>query len=349
MLATYDLSRVDGVTFADGPNSRFGLGTRELTGEGPVDADQITQSVSIENLHQTVIDLHYCRDPLADFGNLVKAGEYIESKLNSFGLQTGRQVFSVESSDDEFFNVVGVLNPGKTREILITSHYDHLKGIVGADDNLSGVSIMIECARALSVSNHHTTVKFVAFTLEEYNEEISTTGDLGMKIALGSQDYVQTNLGTLSNIEGVINLEACGYTSSKDHSQSQLKGFDFESFPTHNVNSYTTGDYIFIVSDQISAGLGSRWFNSCRSATVNLPAMLLAVPLGFDDMQKIAPDLLRSDHAPFWKRSVPAIMITDGANFRNPYYHTPGDTVDTLDFEFMEKVTKATLSTVVGT
>jgi Zn-dependent M28 family amino/carboxypeptidase len=349
MLATYDLSRVGGVTFADGPNSRFGLRTLELTGEVPVDADQITQSVSIDNLYRTVTNLHYFRDPVVDLANLVKAGEYIESKLDSFGLQTERQAFGVELSDEEFFNVVGVLNPGKTKEILITSHYDHLKGIVGADDNLSGVSIMIECARALSVSNHDTTVKFVAFTLEEYNEAISTTDDLGMRIALGSQNYVQSNLGTLSNIEGVINLEACGYTSSKDHSQSQLKGFDFESFPTHNVNSYTTGDYIFIVSDQISAGLGSRWFGSCRRATVNLPAMLLTVPLGFDDMRKFAPDLLRSDHAPFWHRSVPAIMITDGANFRNPYYHKPGDTVDTLDFEFMKKVTKATLSTVVAT
>ena len=381
-----------------------------------------------DNLYRTVVDLHYCRDPLWNYDNLVKAAEYIESKLRSFGLQTERERFSVELSEDEFFNVVGVLNPGKSREILVTCHYDHLRNVVGADDNLSGVAVMIECARVLSESGYGGTVRFVAFTLEEYHpgvraritesrlrnglctpglldtclsyrsnrlaimaaygrlrrsgapdstafreavyarknqldsreiahythigqhyEKIPTMGVLGMLMAQGSQHYVQTQLENLRSIRGVINLETCGYTSRKANSQSMIRGFSYESFPTHRVENYTTGDYIFVVSDRNSVGLGTRWFESCKGTVVDLPAMLIAAPLGFDDMRIHAPDLLRSDHAPFWHEGVPAIMITDGANYRNPHYHTPGDTVDTLDFDFLEKVAKATVLTVMST
>jgi hypothetical protein len=39
-------------------------------------------------------------------------------------------------------------------------------------------------------------------------------------------------------------------------------------------------------------------------------------------------------------------MLTDGADTRNFNYHTIGDTIGTLNFNFMEKVVKATLATV---
>jgi Zn-dependent M28 family amino/carboxypeptidase len=48
------------------------------------------------------------------------------------------------------------------------------------------------------------------------------------------------------------------------------------------------------------------------------------------------PDLLRSDHAPFWDKGVPAVFVSDTANFRNPNYHQPGDTVDTIDLAFFK-------------
>jgi Zn-dependent M28 family amino/carboxypeptidase len=57
-------------------------------------------------------------------------------------------------------------------------------------------------------------------------------------------------------------------------------------------------------------------------------------------------DIFRSDHAPFWAAGVPAIMLTDTANFRNPNYHKPTDTADTLDFSFMIRVTRALVATV---
>jgi len=40
---------------------------------------------------------------------------------------------------------------------------------------------------------------------------------------------------------------------------------------------------------------------------------------------------LRSDHAPFLLEGIPAVMITDTANFRNENYHKASDTVETID------------------
>ena len=55
-------------------------------------------------------------------------------------------------------------------------------------------------------------------------------------------------------------------------------------------------------------------------------------------VERLLFDLLRSDHVPFWKRGIPALMWTDTANFRNPNYHQGSDTPDTLDYAFMTRV-----------
>ena len=49
-------------------------------------------------------------------------------------------------------------------------------------------------------------------------------------------------------------------------------------------------------------------------------------------------DSARSDHKPYWDAKIPAIMITDTANFRNPHYHKHTDEQGTLDFDFMSQV-----------
>jgi hypothetical protein len=59
------------------------------------------------------------------------------------------------------------------------------------------------------------------------------------------------------------------------------------------------------------------------------------------------PDTRRSDHAPFWDQGYRALMLSDTADLRNPYYHTPDDTSETLDFGFARLVTQVAMATVV--
>jgi hypothetical protein len=63
-------------------------------------------------------------------------------------------------------------------------------------------------------------------------------------------------------------------------------------------------------------------------------------------IQQWSPPLLRSDHACFWEKNIPATMWTDTSEFRNPHYHQPTDTPDTLDYEFMAEVGKLLASVV---
>jgi Zn-dependent M28 family amino/carboxypeptidase len=54
-----------------------------------------------------------------------------------------------------------------------------------------------------------------------------------------------------------------------------------------------------------------------------------------------------SDHWAFWQEGYPALMVTDTAPFRYPYYHTPHDTSDKLDYARMARVVAALADVVL--
>jgi hypothetical protein len=49
-------------------------------------------------------------------------------------------------------------------------------------------------------------------------------------------------------------------------------------------------------------------------------------------MIPLLANLDRSDHAPFWNRGVPAMLVTTTAPFRNRTYHLDGDRPENLDY-----------------
>jgi hypothetical protein len=55
-------------------------------------------------------------------------------------------------------------------------------------------------------------------------------------------------------------------------------------------------------------------------------------------------DLLRSDHTPFREAGFASVLRTETADFRNPHYHRPSDTPETLDYVFLFQVTKLALA-----
>ncbi len=54
-----------------------------------------------------------------------------------------------------------------------------------------------------------------------------------------------------------------------------------------------------------------------------------------------------SDHSSFWDQNFPALLVTDTAFLRNPNYHLPSDTMETLNFEFMKKVAMGIFCSIV--
>jgi hypothetical protein len=101
---------------------------------------------------------------------LARAAESIAQAMKSVGLE-------VLPADPEARNVVGVLRGIKPEwadsSVVVGAHYDHLgvridTAYPGADDNASGVAVLIELARQMATSGKPSrTVIFVAFNGEE--------------------------------------------------------------------------------------------------------------------------------------------------------------------------------------
>lgn len=164
---------------------------------------------------------------------------------------------------------------------------------------------------------------------------------------MGSLAYAQYASEKMMDIKGVLNLESIGYTSSKPHSQTFPPGLNLDAFETFNVDTESMkGNFIAIISDDKSTPIAKSFFRNSQHPMIELPCVNVSVPLTYHQIIEMMPDLLRSDHGPFWKYGFPAIMLTDTANFRNPYYHTAADTITTLDFEFIKKITQAVLATI---
>ena len=94
------------------------------------------------------------------------------------------------------------------------------------------------------------------------------------------------------------------------------------------------GDFIGVVGNETARGLLETVTAGLKRID-GLPVESMAVP-GDGTM---LPVTRLSDHASFWDRGLPALMITDTSFFRNPHYHQATDAPATLDYSFLAKVT----------
>jgi hypothetical protein len=100
------------------------------------------------------------------------------------------------------------------------------------------------------------------------------------------------------------------------------------------------GGFIAFVSNLRSWPLLRRAVALWQAAS-DFPIEYAAVP-GF------VPGVAWSDHASFWEAGYRAFMVTDTAFYRNPYYHTAGDSPDTLDYRQLTRVVEGLCAIVAG-
>ena len=215
--------------------------------------------------------------------------------------------------------------------ILLGGHFDTVTNSPGADDNGSAVVGMMEAVDILSQYQFEKSVKFIGFDLEEEG-------------LVGSNDYVSNHLPDDEILEGFIDFEMIGYFSDETNTQTLPTGFDLifpDAAATVAADSFR-GNFITLVGVASGDSLNMAFANAAANHVPDLKVVPVIMPQGI-----ILPDLARSDHAPFWLAGESAIMLTDGANFRNPHYHTPNDRVSTLDIPRMSQVVQASIATVV--
>jgi Peptidase family M28 len=117
--------------------------------------------------------------------------------------------------------------------------------------------------------------------------------------------------------------------------------------PVPVIQAPTVGDFLGLVGTYGSRQLQNHVLNTADGHAVPVQGLFLPdVPL--EMIERISHHLLRSDHAPFCRAGLPALMWTDTAEFRNPHYHWRTDTPETLDYELLAGVTRLLVHAVLA-
>ena len=261
--------------------------------------------------------------PVTNELSIKKTESYITNYFKNIGLQVQLQQYKYGNYDITNIITGSQENLLSSKYYVIGAHYDSVPETYGADDNASGIAVLLELARYTMQEKISLPVRFVAFTAEE-PPTFSTRYQ-------GSKVFVKSALENKDEILGAIILEMVGYTSNEQAYPLVLKWMGYPS----------KGNFIGIVGNRKSKKFGQSIFQSFKK-NEQLPVETLFVPFN----GRILPDTRLSDHSSFWDAGLSAVMITDTAFFRNPNYHTPKDTFDTLDYFFMAELVKSLLITL---
>jgi Zn-dependent M28 family amino/carboxypeptidase len=247
---------------------------------------------------------------------LIRSGEYIQSQLQSANLSVRQEAVAFEGMQS--MNILGLKKGAdpSSGTFVLAAHYDTVEGSPGADDNASAVSALLETARCLENSQFNKSLLFAGFTLEEYG-------------FVGSRHFLKQSENGKGNISGMISLEMVGFCNPEAGSQKYPPYIDAKQYPN-------SGDFIAVVGNEPSATLAHCLADVMDRSVPPLSVEKLVVPGRGDQFREVT----LSDHFPFWENNIPAVMVTDTAFLRNPNYHLPSDTLDTLDIGFIGKVTK---------
>lgn len=293
-----------------------------------------------------------------------RAEAYVRERLADAGWQVERQPFDLRwriGATDRHGHRALALKPRLHRRlrganliatlpgapagptVLVGAHLDSVDGSPGADDNASGVAVVLETARLLARLPRPPAVTLAVFDMEE----------LGL---IGAR-HAARELGRDGRVAGMICLESVGCFDDTPGSQRLPPGFA-TVFPEAAAATRATGsrgDFTLVVHRRSSAAAAAHWQRAAAAASPGLRGILLRDPrpdglLGLLIGLAVPPagHLGRSDHAPFWNRRIPALMLTDTANFRNPHYHRATDVPATLDFARLASVTAATAATAAS-
>jgi Zn-dependent M28 family amino/carboxypeptidase len=238
---------------------------------------------------------------------------YITTELTKLGWKPKLEKFS------EGVNIFAE-RPGTNKAakaIIVGAHYDTVALSPGADDNASGVAVVLEVARLLGSRPTLRTLQLAFFDKEEAG-------------LLGSQAFVSKK-ARLQNLGGAIVMDMVGYACYSAGCQKYPAGLPITP-PSDK------GDFLAVVGDTEHLPLLNAFQNSQNIPSTalnkeesNLPSVLtLPIPL----KGLLTPDTLRSDHAPFWYQGVGAVLVTDTANLRTPHYHKPTDVRATIERSF---------------
>ncbi len=255
---------------------------------------------------------------------LQAAADYIERQFLEMGYEVRPQTYEI---DGRPFRNLEVELPGRARPdeiVVVGAHYDSVRGSPGANDNASGVAALLELARLLRSKTLDRSLRLVAFVNEEppfYRSEL-----------MGSQAYVRDIQAKGERIAAMLSLETIGFYSEAPGSQRYPFPINF-FYPDR-------GDFIAFVANLGSGRLVRKVVSDFRRHT-DFPSEGIAAP-------GMIPGVDWSDQWAFWAAGYPAVMVTDTALYRYPYYHSAADRPERVDYGRTARVVAGLARVVEG-
>jgi hypothetical protein len=248
---------------------------------------------------------------------------WLLESLRSFGLDPRERPFEWAGFPRGGLANVEVVLPGRTPDapwLALSAHYDSVLQSPGADDNGSGVAALLELARRLSAGGFRRELRLLFFDAEE-------PGLIGSGAWL-----MQREDADLRRCAGLINLETMGYTDRRPGTQVMPAGSEIIFQPGDR------GDFLLCLGNFESRALAEAVGEALElqaGESFRVETFGLLPGAGW-----VLPDTRRSDHAHFWDRGLPAVLLTDTANLRSRHYHTGSDRLETLDLPFLAAATR---------
>lgn len=247
--------------------------------------------------------------------NLELAASFIEASFREGGDEPRFHDYKLMEAS---FRNVFVRRPGSDPAagiVVVGAHYDTYGSTPGADDNASGVAVLLELARLTSGTNHRRTLILVAFATEE-------------PPFFGTEDMGSVRFARMLKEEGdevhvMVALDLVGVFCDEPGCQPY-------PFPGMSLFYPSRGNFIAVTGD-LSQGGAIALVKRGIAASDAVPVLSFRAPLswGFVDL---------SDHSSFWREGWPAVLVTNTGMLRNTRYHGPEDTAETLDYVRMGHV-----------
>jgi Zn-dependent M28 family amino/carboxypeptidase len=254
--------------------------------------------------------------------NLAAASDFIEVSLAKAGYSVNRQTFCAEGKicSNLEAEISGMAHPDEI--VVVGAHYDTVFGSPGADDNSSGVAAALALARHFAGRESARTLRFVLFANEE--PPFFQTKEMGSLV------YTKSCRARNDNIVAMLCLESIGYYSEQPNSQEYPFPYSY-IYPS-------TGDFIGFVSNLSSRKLLHTVIGSFRR-NCKFPSQGGAAP-------GLVPGVGWSDHWSFWRQGYSAVMVTDTAPYRYPFYHAPEDTADRVCCDHLTRIVSGLQTTI---
>lgn len=263
----------------------------------------------VEMLAGTIGERHVWR-----YESLRRAAAYIRDTFAAAGYDPALQTYDVNKVPVDNIDVTLPGTAIASEIVVVGGHYDTVTGCPGANDNATGVAAMLELAHRFAGNPRPRTVKFAAFVNEE--------PPFFQTSSMGSVVYATAARQRGDDVRAMLSLETIGYYSDEPKSQRYP--------PPLNLLFPGVGDFIGFVSNLPSARLLQQAKRAFKART-RFPVQATPAP-------ESLPGVGWSDQWAFWQAGYRALMVTDTAPYRYPWYHTEHDTPDKIAYDKLAEV-----------